>query len=353
MAEILAVGVTHYPPLSMFDEEMSLILRRTLEDQGIPSDKKNPSNWPSKMIEEWGNDFGKNAAARHRDSLIGEFKNIRKAIDDFNPELIIILGDDQYENFKEDVIPEFTVCAYDDLILQPWKQMDSSSMMKHRPNVWGEGEEKKYLIKSAKAEAKKIVSKLIEKKFDMAYAYKPLHHPTFGHAFVNTVLYLDYERKGWNYKTLALPINCYGSKVIAARGGMSKFGEKIDLDPPGPQPERCMQLGAALFEILDSSPWRVVVIASSSWSHAFLCDKTYRLYPDHSKDEALYDALVHSNYDYWRMLTTESLEDSGQQELLNWCVLLGGCEFLGKKIAYSNFIKTHIFNSNKVFAIYR
>ena len=32
---------------------------------------------------------------------------------------------------------------------------------------------------------------------DMAYAYKPLHFPGIAHAFLNTLLYLDYDRKEW------------------------------------------------------------------------------------------------------------------------------------------------------------
>ena len=29
-------------------------------------------------------------------------------------------GDDQYENFKEDIVPPFCVLAYDDQDIQPW-----------------------------------------------------------------------------------------------------------------------------------------------------------------------------------------------------------------------------------------
>ena len=42
MAEILGLGLSHYPPLSSPDAAMSTILRMTLADPGIPSDVKLP-----------------------------------------------------------------------------------------------------------------------------------------------------------------------------------------------------------------------------------------------------------------------------------------------------------------------
>ena len=48
------------------------------------------------------------------------------------------------------------------------------------------------------------------------------------------------------------------------------------------------------------SPWRVALIASSSWSHAFLTDKNHQLYPDIEADRRLYEALRVGDYDTWR-----------------------------------------------------
>ena len=56
-------------------------------------------------------------------------------------------------------------------------------------------------------------------------------------------------------------------------------------------PRRLMDLGAATARALRDSDWRVALIASSSWSHAFLCDKTWRLYPDMESDRHLFKAL--------------------------------------------------------------
>ena len=45
-----------------------------------------------------------------------DFRAIRKILDDFNPDFVLVWGDDQYENFKEDIVPAFCVLGYDDEI---------------------------------------------------------------------------------------------------------------------------------------------------------------------------------------------------------------------------------------------
>lgn len=353
MAEILGLGLSHYPPLSSPDPQMAAILRMTLRDPGIPAEVKNPARWPAAAQAEWGDDEGASGAAAHRAALVAEFRKVRKALDDFQPDVVLIWGDDQYENFKEDVIPPFTVCAYDDMDVYPWRHAAASSMMAGKPNAWGEGPDKHYRLRGRRDIAKHLVGGLIESSFDMAYAYKPLHHESLAHAFTNAILYLDYDRVGWDYPTIAVPINCYGRKVISARGFMTDMGKPLDLDPPGPSPSRCMEMGAATARILRESPWRVAVVASSSWSHAFLCDRTWRLCPDTPADRALYRALRDLDYATWRNNTTEDFEAAGQQELLNWCPLLGAMDALGTRLDYASFIETHVFNSNKVFAVFQ
>lgn len=352
MAEILGLGLSHYPPLSMPDPQMAGILRMALRDPGVPPEAKAPANWPAAMQAEWGTDEGASGAAAHRAALVAEFRKVRKALDDFAPDVVVIWGDDQYENFKEDVIPPFTVCAYEDMDLYPWRHAQASSMLDGKPNAWGEGPDLHYRLRGRRDIAKHLATGLIESGFDMAYAYKPLHHESLAHAFTNAILYLDYDRIGWDYPTIAVPINCYGRKVISARGFMSELGKPLDLDPPGPSPRRCMDMGKATARVLRDSPWRVALIASSSWSHAFLCDSTYHLRPETAADRKLYGALREHDYATWRSTTTEDFEAAGQQELLNWCPLLGAMEELGARLSYSSFVETHVFNSNKVFAVY-
>ncbi|OGA66839.1 MAG: hypothetical protein A3G81_10925 [Betaproteobacteria bacterium RIFCSPLOWO2_12_FULL_65_14] len=127
---------------------------------------------------------------------------------------------------------------------------------------------------------------------------------------------------------------------------------ELELDPPSPSPKRFMQVGAATARVLKDSPWRAALIASSSWSHAFLCDASSRLRPDTQADRRLYEAMRAGDYDAWRATPLAAIEDAGQQELLNWFALAGAMEELGARLEWSEFVETHVFNSNKVFAIY-
>ena len=114
-----------------------------------------------------------------------------------------------------------------------------------------------------------------------------------------------------------------------------------------------MEVGAATARALRESPWRVALIASSSWSHAFLTDKHYQLYPDVAADRRLYEALRAADYETWRNVPLAAIEESGQQEMLNWFCLVGAVEESGLELEWSSYVETHVFNSNKCFAVFR
>lgn len=42
MGEILGLGMTHYPPLTGLDQNMASILRRVLQDPGLPERYRDP-----------------------------------------------------------------------------------------------------------------------------------------------------------------------------------------------------------------------------------------------------------------------------------------------------------------------
>ena len=52
------------------------------------------------------------------------------------PNIVVIWGDDQYENFREDVVPPFTVLAYGDLVCRPWDPAESTRPLPD--NAWDE-----------------------------------------------------------------------------------------------------------------------------------------------------------------------------------------------------------------------
>ena len=82
------------------------------------------------MRAEWGTDQGKSAAIRHRAKLVTWLDKTRAALDAFKPDFVLIWGDDQYENFKEDIVPGYCIAAYDHFAFKSPPD-----------NVWGKVEE--------------------------------------------------------------------------------------------------------------------------------------------------------------------------------------------------------------------
>src|SRR6266446_6817363 len=96
MGTIMGMGSSHWPAMIQPDEAKPWPFLRTLaHDPRVPEELKNPLNWP---------------------------EGVRTEIEAFNPDFILMFGDDQYENFKEDVIPPFCVLAYGDLTSYPFKE---------------------------------------------------------------------------------------------------------------------------------------------------------------------------------------------------------------------------------------
>jgi hypothetical protein len=349
VGEILGLGMTHYPPLNGRDENMAYILRTVLRDPGLPERYRDPANWPAPMRREYGEDEGRASAAAHRAQLVAQFRRARRILDEFRPDVVVVWGDDQHENFKADIIPPFCILAYDRIEARPWERQGAP------PNVWGEPADTVFQLAGHREAGKYLARRLLEQGVDMAYAYAPLHHPGLAHAFLNTIMFLDYDRVGFPYPVLAFQVNCYGRRVVSQRGGRRSLTQPLadaDLDPPSPSPGRCMEVGAATARAMRESPWRVALIASSSWSHAFLTDKHFQLYPDIAADRRLYEALRAGDYETWRGTPLADIEASGQHEMLNWYMLAGAMEELGRKPDECDFIETWSFNSNKCFAVF-
>jgi len=352
MGEVLGLGLSHYPLLSAPDEHLSSILRYTLSDPEIPAERKDPANWPAAMRAEWGSDEGHTAAAAYRASLLHGMRRVRAALDAFAPDVVLIWGDDQFENFQADAIPAFCVCAYETQDVQPWAHISAESL-KGRPNVWNEPLETRRRIHGHREAGKALAAGLLEEDFDVAYAYRPLHYDGLAHAFLNAVLYLDYDRGGFAYPIVPMTINCYGRRVVSHHGTFRRLDTQRELDPPSPSPGRCFDLGRAVARVCKRLPWRIALVASSSWSHAFLVDKTWRLEPDIAADRRLYGWLAGGALARWRDVTLAEVEDAGQQELLNWFPLAGAMHELGAQLAWSEIVETYVFTSTKVAAIFQ
>lgn len=354
MGEILGLGCTHYPSLLRPDERMPETFQYILSAPNIPAWYKDRANWPAELRAELGNDGGVASARRYAERMRQDFAAVRKSLDDFKPDVVLVWGDDQYENFREDIVPAFCILGLDDdFALRPWKNGNGA-----KPNRWNEAPDWTMPMKGHREAAKYLATGLIERGVDMSYAYKTLHMEGLAHAFTNTFLYLDWERRGFPYPVIPFAINCYGRSLLHAKGGFAAlFSPPPDYsktlpDPPAPQPWRCMEVGAAVAEIFAASPWRVALVASSSWSHCFLSPTNGYLWPDIAADRLLFDALRDADYETWRKRKLGDMETAGQHEMLNWMCLMGAMDRLGRRPTVHDYVETHMFQSEKCFVSY-
>ena len=351
MGEILGAGCTHYPPLMGKPETYANVLRGILRSPRIPEKQKQPSSWPQEMQDDWNHEVER--AQEHQDRLRSAFARVRHAIDDFAPDAVIILGDDQYENFKEDIIPPFNVFCMDSFPTRPFVSPE---------NIWRADEDTELVFPGAGRLAREIVYDLMEADHPIAYSYKNLHHERgLGHAFANALVYLDWNRKGWEHPIIPISVNSYGRSVISSRGAMAHIFDSrperekdpyVDFPAPsGPTPRSCFALGQKLREVLDARSERFVVLASSGWSHAFLTEKHWWLYPDREYDRARFEELESGNQRSWAELSNDSIYAAGDQEFRNWICMAGVVPERTPEIV--DYLETWIFNSQKCFALLR
>src|SRR2546421_726286 len=180
MGEILGIGVTHFPGLMLPDPYMSSFLTRTLKSDRVPAEMKEPARWPEPLRQELAANENGGAAAEHRRRLVGGFRKAREALDAFKPDFVLIWGDDQYENFREDGVPSFCVFAVDGIDSKPYARPGRSN-----ENVWGEGPDTVFHTKGHYAAASTLAASLIKADYDVSYAYRMRYENGLPHAFIN------------------------------------------------------------------------------------------------------------------------------------------------------------------------
>ena len=352
MAQILGVGLTHYPGLFMQDQDASVFLRNTLSRGGLPAKMKDPANWPEAMRREWANDQGAAAANEHRARGFAANRKLRKALDDFDPDLVLIWGDDQYENFIEDIVPPFCCYILDSIESRPFSLWEKDSKEFAR-NIWGEGEDTRFVHRGHSEAARYLVNHLSDEGIEVPYAYRLRYKRGLAHAFINTLLYLDCDRVGFDYPVIPFHVNCYGGEVIRRRGGMIEAAQtSSEPDPGSPSARSCFDMGRAIARVFKNSKYRVALIASSSWSHAFLTKKNNWMYPDHESDRQRLAELKQNRYSVWGDIDKETIESAGHHEFLNWVCLAGAMAEIKAKAEVIDYVETYVLNSNKCYAMF-
>jgi hypothetical protein len=343
MGDILGVGCSHGPGVVGPLERGSHYLRQHLEEDETPAHLKDPTNWPKQMQEEWGDDQGISYAKKYQEILQPAYRRARQTIDAFNPDFVLIFGDDQYECLLEDLLLPFNIFA----IPEVEGELRGGDTGGGTARILGHQEAANYLARE-----------LINSGFEVGCSWKLPHRQMYGHAFTTTIRYLDLDNQGWPYRLVPFAVNCYGDDLRVPSpeypdpSGIGRRLENVKMPPPpGPVPFRCYDMGKRVAEILQTSPYRSVIIGSSSWSHASLTTKNHYMWPDVESDRARLGELKNGEGYRWRDLTADQLKDAGQHEFRNWICFAGAMDGRGKP-DYVAWAEAYTNNSCKAVVIY-
>jgi hypothetical protein len=350
MAEILGLGTTHAPTLMRLPEEMTGTLKRTLAGRKTDPKWRDPRNWPEPMQAEWGADEGTAAGREYTRRTFEATRKLRARLDEFKPDLVILYGDDQYENFVEDIVPPFCIYIMDEFKSLPFA---GGAGGEPRRNIWNEPGDRVVTHKGHARAGRYLVNYLRDQDIHVPYAYRMRYKNGLAHSFINTLLFLDPDRKGFDYPILPIHINCYGGNVIRQRGGtMAPTDMNDEPDPSAPSATACFDMGRAIGRAIAASSWRTAIIGSASWGHAFLTEKNHYLWPDHASDRKRLAELKENRIAEWRDFKLDELEDAGQHELTIWSAMVGAMSDMGKKAEVIDYVENWTLNTNSCFAIF-
>ena len=247
------------------------------------------AHWPEGMIQEWGADEGVSAAREHERRLLEGFRALRQEIDAFKPDVVLIWGDDQYENFRKDCVPAFCVYIFDEVTSRP--------LRRRAPPVPGEGERlgpadrtpswaSRAIARRPRASCRALLEERVRCRLR-----PPRRAPKRAWRIRSTTPWCSSTASGRGFRLPgpAVPRELLrqpaAARARAARRCSAGLARRLPAvaDPAALLRDRRAPPRATS----PTSPWRVALIASSSWSHGSLTAKHGRLYPDIEADRAL------------------------------------------------------------------
>jgi 2,3-dihydroxyphenylpropionate 1,2-dioxygenase len=208
------------------------------------------------------------------DASIAAMRELGKILDETKPDAILFLGSDHLETFSMTCIPTFALIGG----------------MHANAEFVGRNYEKPIHTEMVED----FLVKLIHEGFDIAYSERAV----LGHTFAVPFEYLIENR---NIPLIPLHTNVYM--------------------PPLPTPQRCAALGRAIAKIIKGGRQRVAIIASGGMSH--YPGTTKYPTPEFEFDRWMISQLEIGNADAVLRLEPEQLDEAGNTEMLNWCIMLG------------------------------
>jgi hypothetical protein len=221
----------------------------------------------------------------------GAHDEIRRRLMALKADAVILIGDDQAENFTADNMPQLLVYTGGDYIADDWDRRRSATV-RNQPRI-----------------AQGLVDGCMEEGFDVSWANEFRGGKLISHAHAEPILYLIH---GSGVPVVPLFVNA--------------------VHPPSPSPERCYAFGEAMRRVIDRdfAEQRIILCASGglshfSPSHPWAHHVGTRYVGDISVefDRRIVQWLLAGEGSRTAQLTSRELIVHGDAELRQWIVMLG------------------------------
>ena len=291
MADIvLGLGTSHSPQLRIPASQWSLLVEKDQTDARIDYAgllKQAKPGMEGELSE-------KKMQARY-EATQEALDSLGRILTEAAPDVLVVLGDDQHEQFLDSNMPMF--CIFRGSLLtvvkrkrehqQRWLQAEDEGLS-DTPTQWPAHPEL----------AEQLISSMVQQGFDVACSNQLREDVGLGHAFS-----FIYRRFLPGADTPMLPVM------------LNTF-----YPPNQPTPRRCYAFGQALRAAIEGwkSDTKVAVIASGGLSHVIL---------DEELDRRTIDGLMRKDREQLCSLPAERLR-LGTSEIRNWIALGGAVEHL-------------------------
>lgn len=341
MADILGLTVTHFPALRNKYENLTTVLKSTIAGGwGGKVHLADPVNWPEQMRREWGSDEGTQTAKNAQEHMIGELRRVKEALDEFQPDIMLMLYRDHSEGWRKYVCPQYWILACESVEVKLFPKV----------NYFDEDSERVDTIHGHREAAFHLVRELQERGLKPVYCLEPNHPTGLDHHVQAGLVHLD-----WDKREFRTPIIPFGLDPIAYRG-RSNIGLSAR-DPNAPQPltpKEAFELGRAIAQAYHASPWRVAIVATTVWSNYHNTPRDQeRVCQNIEADQVRFEQWKTNAFTTWgNDFTFEELDLFGQWDMLTSIVMAGAMSELDSKVRYADFFASPLLISDWVTSVF-
>jgi Catalytic LigB subunit of aromatic ring-opening dioxygenase len=302
MAQIvIGIGTSHSPQLSIRAKDWAYLLKKDETDPRLDYASLLKRAKPGIQSE-----LGEENYRRRDEACLKAVADVGDALRKANADVVVVLGDDQHEQFGDDNMPTFAIYhgksipVVRDSGLRPagWKDAERRGWAETADEYANDDELANHLIRALNAE-----------EFDIARCNRLRKEIGVGHAF------------SFLYRRV-LP----GSKIPMVPVMVNTY-----FPPNQPTPKRCYAFGQAMRRAIEcwQSDKHVALMASGGLSHVVI---------DEEIDAMTIDGLKNKKPETLFRLPRERLK-GGTSEILNWVALAGAME--DRDLKYFEYVTTY------------